>query len=110
TTVVTPMAPAAAPAPAAPAAPSVGVSCPGYQQVMQDAGYPREALRAQVEVGQVLVSFSIGTNGQVKNATILRSTNRVFDRHSLETVAQFKCTPQPQEISGVQVPLVFNTQ
>ncbi len=110
TTVVTPMAPAAAPAPAAPAAPSVGVSCPGYKQVMQAAGYPREALKAQIDAGEVLVSFSIGTDGQVKNATILRSTHRVFNRHSLETVAQFKCTAQPQEIAGVQVPLVFNTQ
>ncbi|HEX3140110.1 MAG TPA: TonB family protein [Rhizobacter sp.] len=109
-TVITPMAPAATPAPAAPAAPSVGVSCPGYKQVMQAAGYPREAMRAQIDRGEVLVSFSIGTQGEVKNAAIVRSTHRAFNKQSLETVAQFKCNTQPQEIAGVQVPLVFNMQ
>jgi protein TonB len=110
TTELTPTAPAAEPAVAAPAPPSVGVSCPGYKQVMQEAGYPRDAARAQIDRGEVLVSFTIGTNGQVKNAVILRSTHRAFNRHSLETVAQFRCTAQPQEIAGVQVPLLFNTQ
>jgi len=110
-TAIVPVAPPAAPAPPAPvAAPSVGVSCPGYKQILQEAGFPREATRAQVESGEVLVSFTIGLNGEVKNAAIVKSTNRVFNRHSLETVAQFKCQGQSQEVSGVQVPLVFNTR
>jgi protein TonB len=110
-TVMTPVAPpVTAPAPPAPAAPSVGVSCPGYKQVMLDAGFPREATRAQVESGEVTVSFTIGLNGEVKNAAIVKSTNRVFNRHSLETVSQFKCVGQTQEVTGVLVQLGFKSQ
>lgn len=108
---MTPTAPPApAPAPAAPAAPSVGVSCPGYKQILLDAGFPREATRAQVESGEVTVSFTIGVNGEVKNTAIVRSTNRVFNRHSLETVSQFKCVGQTQEVSGVLVQLGYKSQ
>lgn len=111
TTIAPPAPPVAAPAPPAPvAAPSVGVSCPGYKQILIDAGFPREATRAQVESGEVTVSFSIGVNGEVKNPAIVKSTNRVFNRHSIETVSQFKCQGQSQEVHGVQVPLVFRTQ
>src|SRR5688500_4323552 len=47
--------PVAAPAPPAPpaAAPSVGVTCPGYKQVLIDAGFPRDATRAQIPAGEV---------------------------------------------------------
>ncbi|HET7793877.1 MAG TPA: TonB family protein [Rhizobacter sp.] len=108
--VIAPVAPVAAPPAPAPAAPSVGVSCPGYRQVLLDAGYPREATRAQIDQGEVLVSFTIGADGQVKNAAIVRSTHRAFNRHSLETVAQFRCTAQPHDVAGVLVPLVFSTR
>jgi protein TonB len=103
--------PAAAPAPPAPVAPpSVGVSCPGYKQILQEAGFPREATRAQIESGEVLVSFSIGPKGEVKNVSIVKSTNRAFNRHSVDTVAQFKCQGQGQEVHGITVPLTFRTQ
>ncbi|MBX3620308.1 MAG: TonB family protein [Rhizobacter sp.] len=106
-----PAPPVAAPAPPAPPAPpSVGVSCPGYKQILIDAGFPREATRAQVESGEVTVSFTIGVNGEVKNAAIVKSTNRVFNRHSLETVSQFKCVGQSQEIKGVLVQLGYRSQ
>jgi len=110
-TAIAPIAPpTAAPAPPAPAAPSVGANCPGYKQVLIDAGFPREATRAQIEVGEVTVSFTIGPNGEVKNPAIVRSTNRVFNRHTLEAVAQFKCQGQGQDIPGVQVTASFNTR
>jgi protein TonB len=103
--------PAPVPAPPAPAAPpSVGVSCPGYKQILQEAGFPREATRAQIDAGEVTVSFTIGVNGEVKNAAILKSTNRAFNRHSLESVSQFKCIGQTQEVTGVQVQLGYRSQ
>ena len=103
-------APVVAAVPAAPVvAPSAGVSCPGYEQVLLRGGYPREALSAHVDSGDVMVSFIVGINGEVKNPTIVSSTNRVFNRHSLRMVAQFKCIPQAQEVE-VKAPFVFNTQ
>jgi len=112
TTVMTPVSPpTATPAPPQPAGPpTVGASCPGHVQIMQQAGFPREATRAQIESGEVIVSFTIGVNGEVKNPAIVKSTNRAFNRHSLETVTQFKCKGQTQEITGVQVQLVFKSQ
>ncbi|MET0332754.1 MAG: TonB family protein [Rhizobacter sp.] len=103
--------PAPVPAPPAPVAPpSVGVSCPGYKQILQDAGFPREASRAQIDSGEVTVSFTIGVNGEVKSAAIVKSTHRAFNRHSLETVSQFRCIGQAQEVVGVQVQLGYRSQ
>jgi protein TonB len=111
-TVMAPVAPpVAAPAPPAPVAPpTVGVTCPGYKQILIDAGFPREATRAQIESGEVTISFNIGPNGEVKNAAIVKSTNRVFNRHSLEAVSQFKCQGQGREIPGIQVTASFKSQ
>lgn len=110
--VIAPVAPAPpASAPPAPVAPPTAIaSCPGYKQVMIDGGFPREARRAQIDAGEVTVSFTIGTNGEVKNPTIVKSTHRAFNRHSLEMVSQFKCLPQPQEVSGVLVQLGYTSQ
>ncbi|MBL0726298.1 energy transducer TonB [Piscinibacter sp. HJYY11] len=96
---IAPTVPVPAPAPPAapPAPPSVAVSCPGYKELMMDAGFPREATRAQLNAGEVTVSFTIGTRGEVKNVAIVKSTHRAFNRHSLEMVAQFKCIGQAQE-------------
>lgn len=90
--------------------PSVGVSCPGYRQTLLDAGFPREAARAGVESGEVLLSFTIASNGGVKDVAIVNSSNRVFNRHSIQVVGQFKCQGQSQDVKGVQVPLVFTTR
>ena len=58
----------------------------------------------------MLVSFSIGPKGEIKNVTVVKSTNRVFNRHSVNTVAQFKCQGQGKDVHGITVPLIFNTQ
>jgi periplasmic protein TonB len=108
---MTPVAPVPASAPPAPPAPpSVGVSCPGYKQILLDGGFPREARRAQIESGEVTVSFTIAANGEVKNPVVTKSTHRAFNRHSVEMVSQFKCTGQGQEVAGVLVTLTFNSQ
>jgi len=111
-TAIVPVAPpVTAPAPPAPvAAPSVGVSCPGYKQVLQEAGIPREAARAQLESGEVVLSFTIGVNGEVKNVAVIKSTNRAFNRGAIEAVSQFKCQGQGQEVNGVQVTASYRTQ
>ncbi|MBX3623860.1 MAG: TonB family protein [Rhizobacter sp.] len=108
---IAPVAPApVAPAPPAPVAPSVGVSCPGYKQILLDGGFAREARRAQIDAGEVTVSFTIAANGEVKNPTVVKSTHRAFNRHSVEMVSQFKCIGQGQEVPGVLVTLTFNSQ
>ncbi len=83
----TPAAPvAAAPRPAA-AAPSLKVVAAPSPR------YPPEALRAGTS-GEVLVEITIGTDGSVTNARVVRATPaRVFDREALNAVRRWKFEP-----------------
>lgn len=79
---------AAAPAAARPAASSAlkVVSSPSPR-------YPPEALRAGT-AGEVLVEITIGTDGSVTNARVVRATPpRVFDREALNAVRRWKFEP-----------------
>jgi protein TonB len=83
-----PAATAAAPAAARPAASSSlkVVSSPSPR-------YPPEALRAGT-AGEVLVEITIGTDGSVTNARVVRATPpRVFDREALNAVRRWKFEP-----------------
>jgi protein TonB len=80
--------PAATPAAARPAASSAlkVVSSPSPR-------YPPEALRAGT-AGEVLVEITIGTDGSVTNARVVRATPpRVFDREALNAVRRWKFEP-----------------
>jgi len=74
-------------APAAAAAPSLRpVSTPAPR-------YPAEALRSGTS-GEVLVEITVGTDGSVTNARVLRATpSRVFDREALNAVKRWKFEP-----------------
>lgn len=79
---------AAAPAAARPAASTAlkVVSSPSPR-------YPPEALRAGT-AGEVLVEITIGTDGSVTNARVVRATPpRVFDREALNAVRRWKFEP-----------------
>jgi protein TonB len=80
---------AAAPAAAKPAAASTSlkvVSSPSPR-------YPPEALRAGT-AGEVLVEITVGTDGSVTNARVVRATPpRVFDREALNAVRRWKFEP-----------------
>ncbi|MET1162011.1 MAG: energy transducer TonB [Pseudoxanthomonas sp.] len=55
--------------------------------------YPPEALRAGT-AGEVLVELTVGTDGSVTNARVVRATPpRVFDREALNAVRRWKFEP-----------------
>ncbi|RRT95032.1 energy transducer TonB, partial [Stenotrophomonas sp. 278] len=55
--------------------------------------YPPEALRAGTS-GDVLVEITVGTDGSVTNARVLRANPaRVFDREALNAVKRWKFEP-----------------
>lgn len=55
--------------------------------------YPPEALRAGTG-GEVLVEFTVGTDGSVTDARVLRATPpRVFDREALNAVRRWRFEP-----------------
>ena len=67
---------------------SAGVSCP-----KRDApSFPREAIRAKVEKGQVQAILSIDEQGNVTEVRITSAEPpRVFDRVVKDTLAEWKC-------------------
>ena len=94
-----------APAPPPPAIRSAQVVCPNYREILQSMPYPREAQLENIE-GEVMVEFVVTAGGQVKDAAIRSSSNRVFNRVSLSTVQRLTCQGQGQDIR-VQAPLTF---
>lgn len=55
--------------------------------------YPADALRAGTS-GEVLVELTVGTDGSVTNARVLRANpSRVFDREALNAVKRWKFEP-----------------
>jgi protein TonB len=55
--------------------------------------YPPEALRAGTS-GEVLVEITVGTDGSVTSARVVRATPpRVFDREALNAVRRWKFEP-----------------
>lgn len=70
--------------------------------------YPRDALQQGIE-GWVLVEFTIGTEGQVKNPRIVRSEPpQIFDKSALDAVRRFRFRPRTVAGSPVEVHAVQN--
>lgn len=84
---------AARQAAAAPAAPTLRpVSTPAPR-------YPADALRAGT-AGEVLVEITVGTDGSVTNARVLRATPaRIFDREALSAVKRWRFEPVSSEVT-----------
>lgn len=96
----------APPAPPPPAVRSAAVVCPNYREVMGSIAYPREALLDNIE-GEVVIEFTVAANGQIRDPIIKSSSNRVFNRVSLNVVqSRLRCQGQGQDVR-VQAPISF---
>ena len=83
---------AATPAPAAPR-PAAAAATSLKIVAAPTPRYPPEALRAGTS-GEVLVEITVGTDGSVTNARVVRATPaRVFDREALNAVRRWKFEP-----------------
>jgi len=109
---IRPMAPPAPkPAPPAPKPThvSAGIACANYQTVMGDAAFPREARRAGLEKGEVLIQFTLGANGEMKDLKAVQATHGIFARAALAIAAEFKCQGQGHDVV-VQVPFSYKLE
>ena len=100
-----PAAPAAPPVAAAPQQANVGVVCPNSGQVRASIRYPREAQRDNL-TGDVLIEFTVGMDGTIKDLRVTKSAAPVLDRAAENAVRQFNCAAQGHEVR-VQVPFSF---
>ena len=105
-TAVTPTPP---PAPPAPAPVSAAVACSNYRQKMGDASFPREAARAGLEKGEVLMQFTLGAGGEIKNVKAVRTTHPIFARAAQKIVEEYTCQGQGHEVI-VQVPFSYKME
>jgi len=94
-----------APPPPQPAIRSAQVVCPNYKEVMSAIVYPREALLDNLQ-GEVVVEFTVTGSGSIKEPVIKSSSNKVFNRTSLNAVNRLQCQGQGQDIR-VQAPVSF---
>jgi protein TonB len=79
-------------------------------QVRIQPEYPRSARQRRIE-GFVDVKFTVGTNGSVKDAVVVRAEpSGVFERAALQAVSSWKYSPQVRDgravecVTGVHMP------
>ena len=95
----------AAPPPPVAAPIQVAVACPNSQKIRNDIDYPAQARRNEIE-GNVLIEFTVATDGSIKDIDIKSSSDRVFNNVSINAVKQFKCNAQDRDVR-VTVPFAF---
>ncbi|MDL5364287.1 energy transducer TonB [Xanthomonas sp. NCPPB 2654] len=100
-------APAAAAQPAA-TPPAAAASTQSLRAISTPAPrYPPEALRSGT-AGEVLVEITVGTDGSVTNARVLRATPpRVFDREALNATKRWRFEPVSAPVTTRRT-LAFN--
>lgn len=108
TTTVAPPEPPAPIVNSVPEPVNIAVACPNHLEVRRHVPYPSRALSLGLS-GEVLVEFVVGGSGEIKNVSIVQSTNAVFNRTAIEAVGRFKCTGQGRE-ARVRVPFAFRLE
>ena len=88
---------------------TAAIVCPSYTVVLNDAGFPREALRAGIERGEVVLKLFIGGNGQIKNVEVVKSSNRAFNRGAVEAARAITCQGQGRDVE-VLLPIDYKLQ
>lgn len=106
--------PAAPPAPVAPPAPkvaavaAVGAVCPNWANVKSEIAYPRQAQLDGIQ-GEVQIEFTVTPSGEIKDVTVVKSANRVFNAVTVKAVRSLKCVGQAQDIK-VTAPISFKLE
>lgn len=89
----------------APTPVNISVACPNHATVRNNVQYPAQAQRMSLS-GDVMVEFIVGTGGEVKDVSIVRSTNPIFNGAASAAVKLLRCIGQGQE-ARVRVPFAF---
>jgi protein TonB len=85
---------------------NVAVACPNSDSVRAGVPYPPQAERLGL-AGNVLVEFTVGPSGEVRDVVAVRSSNAVFVDVATKAVAKFRCNGQGHDVR-VKVPFVFS--
>jgi periplasmic protein TonB len=84
---------------------------PAERGVRAQPSYPFEMRRAGIN-GEVIVGFIVDTNGDVRDAYVIKSSQREFEAPALQAVMKWKWKPGRKGGKAVntrmQIPIVFN--
>jgi protein TonB len=90
-----PPPPAAPPAPVAPPAVNVAVACPNFRSV--PPVMPPQAERMGLS-GDVIVEFTVGADGSIKDVAVVRSSNSIFNPAAAKAISQYRCVGQGRDV------------
>jgi len=100
-----------------PPLPSGAYDLSAVDQIPQPRGiratlvYPAE-MKHQGITGEVTLVFIVDTNGNTRDITVVKSTNKAFNKSAIETVKQWKFRPGKKNgryvNTRMQIPIVFN--
>lgn len=65
--------------------------------------YPRQALKRKLE-GDVVLEYTVSTNGSVKNPKVLFSTDPVFNKAAVQSALRYKYKPRVVDGQALEVP------
>lgn len=65
--------------------------------------YPRQALKRNLE-GDVVLEYTVSTNGSVKDPKVLFSTDPIFNKSAVESALRYKYKPRVVDGQALEVP------
>jgi protein TonB len=92
-----------------------GVSDGEYLPIVKVAPiYPQRAAARGLE-GEVVVEFTVTTDGSTKDVIVIETTSTLFDRVAIESALKYKYKPRiidgtPVESTGVRTRIVFKLE
>ena len=60
-----------------------------YKMLAEKIQYPEDAMNAGIQ-GKVIVELTVGTNGEISNAKVLRGVNKSLDKEALAAIQRVK--------------------
>jgi protein TonB len=92
-----------------------GVSDGEYLPIVKVAPvYPQRAAARGLE-GEVVVQYTVTTDGSTKDVVVIETTSVLFDRAAIESAQKYKYKPRiidgtPVEVTGVSTRIVFKLE
>jgi protein TonB len=65
--------------------------------------YPRQALKRKLE-GDVVLEYTVSTNGSVKDPKVLFSTDPIFNKSAVQSALRYKYKPRVVDGQALEVP------
>jgi hypothetical protein len=94
----------------APAGPGLAqvVRCSNYVAVLQEAGFPRNALRQKIYEGSAEVEFTLDGD-EIRNIRVLQFSAPVFRDEAIRIATQLRCGTSSQPVQ-VRFPLQWRVE